>query len=92
MGGVATFYNTLHIVLWLGDDKEPVTYDYIQDNLTVPNIMFNAAYGVTLHGHDDDNVKTKQNEAYAMSITTRENEAYKPVVNVSGECDEYDYI
>ena len=37
-------------------------------------------------------IEAKRNEAYAISITTEKNEAYKPVVNVSGECDEYDYI
>ena len=67
-----------------GDGKEPVTYDYIQDNLEVPNVVFNTAYGVILHSHGDDNVNTKQNEAYAMSITTRD--------NVNGLCNEYDYI
>ena len=41
-------------------------------------------------GFDSSNsIETKQNEAYAMSITTEKNEAYKPV---SGACDEYDYI
>ena len=91
MGGINTHYTSSYFP---GDDhKEHVTYDYIQDNLEVRNVMLNAAYGVTLHSHDDDdNVNTKQNEAYAMSITTRENEAYRPVVSVSGECDEYDYI
>ena len=67
-----------------GCNKEPVLYDYIQDNLEVPNVVFNAAYGVTLHSRGDDTVNTKQNEAYAMSITTRE--------NTNGTCNEYDYV
>ena len=46
--------------------KEHVTYDYVQDNLEVPNVVFNSAYGAILHSHDDDNVNTKQNEAYAI--------------------------
>ena len=37
--------------------------------------------------------EAKENESNALiRITTEKNEAYNPVVNVSGVCDEYDYI
>ena len=36
--------------------------------------------------------EAKENEAYAVSIITEKNEAYKPLVDVNGACDEYDYI
>ena len=41
-------------------------------------------------------IEAKENEAYAMNITTEKNEAYKPVavvsVSASRTSDEYDYI
>lgn len=41
-------------------------------------------------------IEVKENEAYAMNITTEKNEAYKPVavvsVSASRTSDEYDYI
>ena len=52
----------------------------------------NESYNYPANYDPSNSIEAKENEAYAMSITTEKNEAYKPVVNVSGECDEYDYI
>ena len=55
--------------------------------------MTSEAYGMsTQEASTTNSIKANPNEAYAMSITTEKNEAYKPVVNVSEACDKYDYI
>ena len=41
----------------------------------------------------DQSIEAKRNDAYAVSIITKKNEAYKPVSTASsGTTDEYDYI
>ena len=43
----------------------------------------------------DQSIETKTNNAYAVSIVTEKNEAYKPISTYtanSGTTDEYDYI
>ena len=41
----------------------------------------------------DQSIETKRNNAYAVSIVTEKNEAYKPISTATGETiDEYDYI
>ena len=41
----------------------------------------------------DLSIEAKRNDAYAVSIVTKKNEAYKPVSTAtSGMTDEYDYI
>ena len=52
----------------------------------------NESYNYPAKFDPSNSIEAKHNEAYAMNITTEKNEAYKPVVNVSGVCDEYDYI
>ena len=49
----------------------------------------NESYNYPAKYDPSNAIKAKPNEAYATSITTETN---KPVVNVSGACDEYDYI
>ena len=52
----------------------------------------NESYNYPAKYDPSNSIEAKENEAYAMSITTEKNEVYKPVVNVSGECDEYTTI
>ena len=41
----------------------------------------------------DLSIEAKRNDAYAVSIVTKKNEAYKPIsIATSGTTDEYDYI
>ena len=56
---------------------------------TTANLSYNNYPATT---ESSDTIEVENNEAYAMSITTRENEAYKPVVDDSGEGDDYDYV
>ena len=52
----------------------------------------NESYNYPAKYDPSNAIKAKPNEAYAMSVTTEKNETNKPVINVSGVCDEYDYI
>ena len=52
----------------------------------------NESFNYSAKFHPSNTIDAKQDEFFAMSITTEKNEAYKPVVHKSVECDEYDYI
>ena len=49
----------------------------------------NESYNYPAKFDPSNSIEAKQNEAYAMSVTTGKNE---PVVDANGVCDEYDYI
>ena len=47
----------------------------------------NKSYNYPAKFDPSNTIEIRRNESYVMSITTGKNEAYKPVVNISGAHD-----